>query len=162
MHISWTFTWQPEAVDHYVSNRQSASDATTVPQAFFDRLTAMGCLAEPFRSVLVPAIARRTAKYSWLMRTVQIPKSDLIKSADARTVLLGDAAHAMPIVAGEGGNHALLHGVLLGHALALSSTTESCIEKIAKFYKDQSHRWEDGVRTSQQEFTNLHKPKDHW
>ncbi|KAA6424607.1 MAG: FAD binding domain-containing, partial [Trebouxia sp. A1-2] len=111
--LSWTFTWQPEASDHKVSRRKSVDDACKIPEDFFDRLSELGPLAEPFRSILTPDAARRSAKYNWLIRSVQIPCSELLDSVDSGIVLVGDAAHAMPIVAGDGGNHALLDGMQL-------------------------------------------------
>ncbi len=161
--ISWTFTWQPEAADDYVTDRHSIDDAHTIPQTFFDRLAKLGHLAEPFQSVLSPNNARQTAMYNWLMRSIQIPKHELIKSADNGIALIGDAAHAMPIVAGEGGNHALLDGMQLGEALALAQPgTDSLVHQVQTFYQAQHARWETGVLSSQERFFELHKPIEQW
>ena len=159
--LSWTFTWQPEAGDHDISSRKSINDACKIPENFFDRLCELGPLAEPFRSILTPDAARRSAKYNWLIRSVQIPCSELQDSVDSGIVLIGDAAHAMPIVAGEGGNHALLDGMQLGEILALSNT-KAVEEKVRTFYDSQFRRWEDGHVSSQHHFSDLHKPMSQW
>lgn len=159
--LSWTFTWQPEAGGHDVSSRESVDDACKIPEDFFDRLSGLGPLAEPFRSILTPDAARRSAKYNWLIRSVQIPCSELLDSADSGIVLIGDAAHAMAIVAGEGGNHALLDGMQLGEILALS-TTQSVGQKVRTFYDSQLRRWEDGRVSSQHRFSELHKSMSQW
>lgn len=159
--LSWTFTWQPEAGGYDVSSRKSVDDASKIPEDFFNRLSELGPLAEPFRSILSPDAARRTAKYNWLIRSVRIPCSELQDSVDSGIVLIGDAAHAMPIVAGEGGNHALLDGMQLGAILARSNT-ETIEQKVRKFYDFQCRRWEDGNVTSQHHFSDLHKPMSQW
>ena len=157
--ISWTFTWQPGAADHYKTDRQSTSDAHEIPPAFFDRLARLGPLAEPFQSVFVPDNVQQTAKYNWLMRSVQVPSHELLKSADTGAAIIGDAAHAMPIVAGEGANHALLDGMQLGDALALSN---SYSKGIRLFYEAQTRRWESAVSSSQRRFSDLHRPMGYW
>ncbi|KAL0031237.1 hypothetical protein WJX77_010786 [Trebouxia sp. C0004] len=161
--LSWTFTWQPEVLvrDHDVSSRKSVNDACKIPEDFFDRLSELGPLAEPFRSIMTPDAARRSAKYNWLIRSVQIPYSELQDSAGSGIVLTGDAAHAMPIVAGEGGNHALLDGMQLGEILALSNT-ETVEKKLRTFYSSQFRRWKDGTVSSQHQFSDLHKPMSQW
>jgi len=159
--LSWTFTWQPEAGGHDVSSRKSVDDACNIPEGFFKRLSELGPLVEPFRSILSPDAARRSAKYNWLIRSVQIPCSELQDSVDSGIVLIGDAAHAMPIVAGEGGNHALLDGMQLGEILARSNT-ETIEQKVRTFYDSQCRRWEDGNVTSQHRFSDLHKPISQW
>lgn len=159
--VSWTFTWQPKADDHYITNRKSIDDARQIPQSFFDRLAELGPLAEPFNFVLNPEAAQQSAKYNWLMRSIEIPQSELSKSAAGGIALIGDAAHAMPIVAGQGGNHALLDGVQLGEILA-SSQPKSSERKIRQFYESQSERWMGGVLSSHKRFADLHKPMQQW
>ncbi len=159
--LSWTFTWQPEAGSHDLLSRKSVDDASKIPEDFFNRLSELGPLAEPFRSILSPDAARRNAKYNWLIRSVQIPCSELLDSVDSSIALIGDAAHAMPIVAGEGGNHALLDGMQLGEILARSNT-ETSKQKVRTFYDSQCRRWEDGNVSSQHHFSDLHKPMSQW
>lgn len=157
VQISWTFTWQPTEPQQYKSDRQSIGDASKIPSSFYDRLQEIGPLAEPFQSILTLDKARETAKYNWLMRTVQVPVRDLLQTAKKGIVLIGDAAHAMPIVAGEGANHALLDGVQLGEALANSPA--SLTQAVQDFYEAQHERWGDGVVHSVQCFSDLHNPK---
>lgn len=157
VRISWTLTWCPTQADQYESDRQSIHDANKIPLSFYDRLAQIGPLAEPFQSVLNLDLARRTAKCSWLMRSVRVPKVDLMRTAQKGIVFVGDAAHAMPIVAGEGANHALLDGIQLGQALG-KAVDSRLFQAVQGFYDAQHDRWETGVLQSEQSFFGLHNP----
>lgn len=159
VRISWTFTWCPAESNQYKSDRHSVHDANKIPSSFYDRLAKIGPLAEPFQSVL--SHAQQTAKYSWLMRSVRVPKVDLMETAEKSIVLVGDAAHAMPIVAGQGANHALLDGVQLGKALG-NAVDSHLYQAVLGFYDTQHDRWETGVVRSEQSFLGLHDPVNQW
>jgi hypothetical protein len=81
-----------------------------VTEMLFDLLE--GALGEPFASVFKPGEARKTGRYNWLIRPVQLDRHRLdeaLNAAGVPVVLMGDVAH---------GNHALVHGVELGECLA--------------------------------------------
>ena len=56
-------------------------------------------------------------------------------------MLVGDAADAMPIFAGEGGNHAFVDGVELGARLADGSDEN----RIGDFYERMRETWRMAV-----------------
>ena len=153
VRISWTFTWQPADALDFKSERESIHDAKTIPQSFYNRLQELGPLTEPFQSVLDLDTARRTARYSWLMRSMQVSEADLQQTAEQGIALIGDAAHAMPIVAGQGANHAMLDGVQLGLALAHNQTSQA----VHDFVQAQYGRWQSGISLSNQHFSELHE-----
>lgn len=161
VRISWTLTWQPAEVNQYKSERHCTDDAKKIPLSFYSRLAEMGSLAEPFQSVLNLDSAKQTAKYNWLMRSVRIPQNDLLRTAEKSIVMIGDAAHAMPIVAGEGASHALLDGVQLGEALG-NAVNSAPSQAVQRFYDAQQGRWETGTVFSEQCFSGLHKPSQQW
>ena len=161
VRLSWTLTWQPAEPDQYESARQSTDDANKIPLSFFERLAELGPLAEPFQSILNRETAQHTAKYNWLMRSVQVPRTDLLHTAERRIVMIGDAAHAMPIVAGEGASHALLDGLQLGKALG-DAVNGPPSHVVHDFYDAQHDRWETGIVHSEQCFSGLHKPSQQW
>ena len=161
VRLSWTLTWQPAEPDQYKSARQSTDDANKIPLSFFERLAELGPLAEPFQSVLNRETAQHTAKYNWLMRSVWVPLTDVLHTAEKRIVMIGDAAHAMPIVAGEGASHALLDGLQLGKALG-NAVNSSPSQVVHDFYDAQHDRWETGIVHSEHCFSGLHKPSQQW
>ena len=161
VRISWTLTWQPAEANQYKSERHSIDDANKIPLSFYSKLAEIRPLAEPFQSVLNHETAQHTAKYNWLMRSVRVPKMDLLHTAEKGTVMIGDAAHAMPIVAGEGASHALLDGLQLGKALG--NAVNSPPSRVAHdFYDAQHDRWQTGTAHSEQCFSGLHTPSQQW
>ena len=161
VRISWTLTWQPAEANQYESERHSIDDAHNIPLSFYRKLAEIGPLAEPFLSVLNLDSAQHTAKYNWLMRSVQVPKTDLLRIAGKGIVMIGDAAHAMPIVAGEGANHALLDGLQLGKALGNAVNCPPS-QVVHDFYDAQHDRWQTGLVHSEQCFSGLHRPSQPW
>ena len=160
VRISWTLTWQPTEADQFESARQSIDDAHKVSLSFYKKLAEIGPLAEPFQSVLNLENAQHTAKYNWLMRSLLVPWMDLLHTAKKRVVMIGDAAHAMPIVAGEGASHALLDGLQLGKALGNAVAPPGQV--VHDFYDAQHDRWQTGIVHSEQCFSGLHKSSQQW
>jgi hypothetical protein len=100
--ISWTYS-RPAHIDStsdplYRPEREK-DEATKIPQAFFTELSELAPLASPFAQFYNIDTVRSSKLYNWLMRIIQIPRQDLDSSIGSNAVLLGDAAHAMPIFA---------------------------------------------------------------
>jgi hypothetical protein len=130
---------------------RSLDDAKVIPEEFYEELQAFSSSSSPFSTIADPRKAREDKLLSWLMRSVKIPKEDVLSSLPARIGLLGDAVHAMPIVAGEGGNHAILDGLALGECLGTDMENG-----YRTFLEKEGERWERGVEQSEENVSNLH------
>jgi 2-polyprenyl-6-methoxyphenol hydroxylase-like FAD-dependent oxidoreductase len=89
----------------------------------------------------------------WLMRTSLLPLEDLLKSSKRDVVFLGDSAHAMPILGGEGANFAIEDTVMLADFIV-----EKGFQGIEIFYGDRHGCWEEGVRVSRESLKEMHLP----
>lgn len=130
---------------------RSKVDASVIPEDFFQELASFSRAEAPFSMFADAAKVRDDKLLSWLMRSVKLSPPD-VKALPPRCGLLGDAAHAMPIVAGEGGNHAILDGLALGDALANDQAGG-----YARFIEKNMQRWESGVEQSETNLADLHR-----
>ena len=99
INISWTFSRpaKENQEDHLFKPSRALDEAKSIPEEFYEELNQLGTLAQPFKEVFEPEKARMDKLYSWLMRSIPVSKADVI-SLPSNIILMGDAAHAMPIV----------------------------------------------------------------
>ena len=106
------------------------------------------------------------------MRSIRIPLEQLLDSvrgpqakgegqrkSQAPVVLIGDAAHGMPIFLGDGANHAIVDAVELGRLVDEARKRGDSFETaVRSFYKGAHQRWVDGIDTSEGRLRDFHGP----
>jgi hypothetical protein len=100
--ISWTYSRPAHSnlqSDPLYNPDRTPDESTRISEAFFTELKQLAPLAQPFAKFYNADAARSTKLFNWLMRIVRIPRQDLDLSIASNAILLGDAAHAMPIFA---------------------------------------------------------------
>ena len=144
------------------------SAAPSIPPSFFpeiDSLSTHPDLQEPFLTTFSPSNIHldRDRLLHWLMRTLLIPAPSLNNLfADSGVAIIGDSAHAMPVLGGEGANHAMRDGVDLAGWIASGTAAAGKIgtrrESVAMegFYEKCEGRWREGVRESGERIESLH------
>jgi 2-polyprenyl-6-methoxyphenol hydroxylase-like FAD-dependent oxidoreductase len=80
---------------------RTPEESMKISEAFFTELKQLTPLAQPCAKFYNADAARSTKLYNWLMRIIWIRRQDLDSSIASNAILLGDAAHAMPIFAGS-------------------------------------------------------------
>lgn len=83
------------------------------------------------------------------MRTSLTPLDELTKFLHMGIVSLGDFAHAMPILGGDGANVAIEDAVLLAECILVTARMEDV-------YKERYSEWENGLKESEERLREIH------
>ncbi|KAF2821897.1 FAD/NAD(P)-binding domain-containing protein [Ophiobolus disseminans] len=150
--MSWTYSRPSRgASDPLHKPERALSGATTVPEELYHEIDSLqGVLPEPFVSTLDTEMLRKDRILHWLMRTTLVPKEDLQSLAQDGIVLMGDAAHAQPIVGGNGANEAISDAVSLAEHIAYGQ------KDLTHWLDGRYSVWEGGVDAAQNNIAALH------
>jgi 2-polyprenyl-6-methoxyphenol hydroxylase-like FAD-dependent oxidoreductase len=76
---------------------------------------------------------------------------DLLTLAESGVLLIRDAAHAMPILGGEGANSAILDAVGFVECIASRG-----LDEVERFYERMCSEWETEVKESEEKLASMH------
>ncbi|KAF7513535.1 hypothetical protein GJ744_008829 [Endocarpon pusillum] len=147
--------------------------ATDIPDAFYHELQLLFAkteLPDPFSSTFDPARIRPERVLHWLMRTMHVSTADLHKVLDeSGIIMIGDSAHPMPILGGDGANHAIKDAVEVAGLIASSlsaqptrlgsdSSTRARFNKqaVKELYEKCWSRWQSGIMESEENIASMH------
>lgn len=129
--------------------KRSTKGASTVPSELFDELKLLKDLPEPFSSAFQVDHFRKGRILHWLMRTTNVDTADMHKLASHGILLIGDAAHAQPIIGGNGANAAIRDALELADHLAES-------KDFGAFIDAHAAKWKAGVEASKRRIAEMH------
>lgn len=152
---------------------RSLNGASDIPDAFYDELSLLfttTVLPDPFSTTFEPSRIRCERVLHWLMRTMLVSTPDLYKILDETgIIMIGDSVHPMPILGGDGANHAIEDAVELADFIATSLLAQSTsIESegstpagfnkqgVNEFHGKCAGRWERGIVASQENIASMH------
>ncbi|TKA65935.1 hypothetical protein B0A55_10357 [Friedmanniomyces simplex] len=148
--ISYTYSRRARSpVDPIFTPERSTSGASQIPDELFDEIRSLGSLDGAFEEVFDAEKMRKDRILNWLMRSVSVDVSERNAAAGQGIVLVGDAAHATPILGGYGANAAIQDGVDLAEYIVQNGTSN-----LAKFYKDVA--WRSYVRDGEAQLAKMH------
>ncbi|KAK5151091.1 hypothetical protein LTS14_009586 [Recurvomyces mirabilis] len=109
-----------EPQDPLFKPSRSKSDARETPTALFDEVAQLSSLPDIFAEVFDAEKMRKDRLLNWLMRSLPPPtEAEMTRAVQENgVVLLGDSAHAMPILGSYGANAAIEDAVALGECIA--------------------------------------------
>ena len=162
-NIGWTYSY-PTSDESAVIDPETAPKPLSRPEITSELTALRKDMSEPYSTLLSDEVLAKSSLHNWPMRSVRTPLDILLSTLEkSGIVFIGDAAHAMPIFAGEGGNHGLLDGVELG--LCLTDSNNSAVDSrfaAIQWYKSVHARWQEGVDRSEERLGSLHKPIAEW
>ncbi|KXT18013.1 hypothetical protein AC579_9603 [Pseudocercospora musae] len=127
--------------------------AREMPEELFSEIGEVrGKLEEAFRTVFDPNLMRTDRLLNWLMRTARVDRQKLREAADQGVALLGDSAHAQPILGGMGANEAIEDAIHLAAALEKGSR-----DSMKQYVNERYGVWEVGLAASEQATSKLVK-----
>jgi 2-polyprenyl-6-methoxyphenol hydroxylase-like FAD-dependent oxidoreductase len=157
--VSWTYSRPSHSYstssDPLHKPDRELSDATKIPDELFNELSAFfKALAHPFAPLFAPEVVRKDRILHWLMRTSNVAKEDAKDLAKKGVVCIGDAAHATPIVGGNGANEGIEDAVSLAEWIANEggANMEGWVEQ-------RCSMWAQGVQAAEERIGEMHKGK---
>ena len=136
--------------------QRANAGATDIPEELYEELESfmeVSQVDQAFRDCFDVGKLRSERLLHWLMRTIRIPKEDLLRLAKHGIVSIGDAVHAVPILGGHGANMAILDAIKLADVLAgedKSSGSEA-------FYESNWPSWDTAVKDSKANLAAMHQ-----
>lgn len=153
-HVDLSYTYSRPAKDNddplYKPDRPIPG-ATDIPEEFYEELAALQDLRLPFKVIFEAEAVRGDRVLHWLMRTLMPEPSEAQRLAKHNVILIGDAAHATPILGGDGANMAIRDGIDLAQHIATHG-----IDDFESFAKSKFPLWENAVDNSEITIKNMH------
>lgn len=140
-----------DATDLLYNPDRSISAAENIPEEFYNELEGLRGLDQPFADIFDAEKVRGDRVLHWLMRSA-LPISDEIqKQVSQGVMLIGDAAHTMPILGGEGANVAIQDGIDLAEHIFLHGWDD-----MKSFSSSKFNGWKQSVVDSERRLIKMH------
>jgi 2-polyprenyl-6-methoxyphenol hydroxylase-like FAD-dependent oxidoreductase len=151
--VSWTYSRPAKGSDDrcFKPNR-TLSDASEVPKEFYQEITALKDLPQPFLEIFDERKMKQDRILTWLMRASKVDLPQLYQLASNGIFLMGDSAHSQAILGGEGANIAISDGLTLAEAIAAQNG-----ETITSWYSKRFPAWQQSLEMSKTTIDEMHK-----
>jgi 2-polyprenyl-6-methoxyphenol hydroxylase-like FAD-dependent oxidoreductase len=108
-------------------------------------------LEQPFEETFSGEAILDDRTLHWLMRNILIPLPELKRLGEKGISLIGDSAHALPILGGEGASFAVSDAADLTRCI-----TQDGVKGIGEFYDGIFGEWEAELRRSEERLGKTH------
>jgi 2-polyprenyl-6-methoxyphenol hydroxylase-like FAD-dependent oxidoreductase len=164
--VDFSYTYSRPAhtrsADTLYNPTRSNASASMIPEEFYTELASLSLPPGPFSNAFSPNLVRQDRVLHWLMRTTLPSRADLSSLASHGIVLIGDSAHATPILGGNGANAAIQDAVELAETISISGKLNASDNDpdwrgvIEAFYDRSYQRWKDEVEESERAIAEMH------
>jgi 2-polyprenyl-6-methoxyphenol hydroxylase-like FAD-dependent oxidoreductase len=150
--VSWVYS-RPARCDSDPLHKpgRSTAAAKETPEAFFQEISALQNLAQPFRDIFDAERLRKERILHWLMRSVLVPTEALQELGRKNIWMMGDAVHAEQIIGGNGANAAIVDALSLAEHVG-----ENGVSNIEEWYAGRRELWEADVEKSLRNIAMMH------
>jgi 2-polyprenyl-6-methoxyphenol hydroxylase-like FAD-dependent oxidoreductase len=143
--ISHVYFRPAQASDPLHRPGRGLDDSVDILSVFFTEVSQFSGLDQPFQEPFNGEAILEDRILHWLTKTILVPLSELKRLSEKVVFLIGDSAHALPILDGEGANVAIWDAVDLARFI-----TEDGVTGIEEFYDGIFGEWEAEVRKSEE------------
>lgn len=151
--LNLSFTYSRPArndIDPLYKPNRPIAGATDIPEEYYEELSGLKNLDQPFKTIFEPEEVRRSRSLHWLMRSALIAQADALSLAERGVFFVGDALHATPILGSTGANMAITDALELGACLAESTPPP-------EFFSQRYHKWKQHVEAGEERLVMMHK-----
>jgi 2-polyprenyl-6-methoxyphenol hydroxylase-like FAD-dependent oxidoreductase len=113
VNISCVYSRPAHANDPLHRPGRGLDESVDIPSAFFTEVCQLSGLEQPFEETFNGEAILDNRTLYWLMRNILIPLPELKRLGEKGMSLIGDSAHALPILGGEGASFAVSDAVEL-------------------------------------------------
>ena len=153
VRLGYTYSRPARANDPLHQPDRPIAGAENIPDEFYAELSQFKQkeLGLGFADIFDSEKIRQDRVLHWLMRSTMVPVEDIQNLADRGVWLIGDAAHAMPILGGEGANRAITDAICLSEHLSNASTSDK-----NEFLEKRHREWRRAISESEKRLSEMH------
>jgi len=145
VNISYIYSRRARQDDQLHRPERTLQESSDISELFFAEVSTLPELEQPFKDAFDEEKMRGDRILHWLMRDILVPLGDLKSLAEKGVIAIGDAAHATPILGGEGANSAIADAVGLAEWILSQG-----VEEVSGFYDNIYGEWESEVKESEE------------
>jgi 2-polyprenyl-6-methoxyphenol hydroxylase-like FAD-dependent oxidoreductase len=149
VRISYTYSRPARENDNAFHPNRRNEQTADFRDALFEDMQGIKNLEGAFQEVFDVEKMRNDRLLNWLMRSVSVGKAQLLGAAARGVVLIGDAAHAAPILGGYGANAAITDAIDLAEHIVAK-------KDLAMFSEHRYDAWSEYVKSSESKLANMH------
>ncbi|KAK0516120.1 hypothetical protein JMJ35_002154 [Cladonia borealis] len=151
VHVKYTYSRPAHEKDPLFRPDRRVWEAETIPNEFYQEIEGLKDLGPVFGKIFHPQRVRQDKVLHWLMRSLLVPLEKLQELADQGILLIGDAAHTIPILGSEGANLAIKDGIDLANYLA-----DNAFSQLRGFYGQRYPEWQRAMSESERRLFDMH------
>ena len=153
VHLGYTYSRPARVNDPLHQADRPTAGADNIPGEIYTELSQYEekQLGPGFAEIFNSEKVRQDRVLHWLMRSTTVRLEDVEDLADRGVWLIGDAAHPMPILGGEGANQVITDAIDLGEHLSDVSPSDK-----KKFHEKKHEEWRTAVHESEGRLVEMH------
>lgn len=153
VHFGYTYSRPARLDDPLHRPDRPTTGADNIAEEFYVELSQYGQkqLGPGFAEIFDSEMVRQDRVLHWLMRSTVVRLEDAQYLADQGVWLIGDAAHPIPILGGEGANQVIIDAIRLANHLSNVSKSDK-----SRFLEKRHRQWEGAVHKSERRLSEMH------
>ena len=152
-HVSLGYTYSRPSMgsDSLHRPNRALADASNTPKEFYEELETLRDIPTPFQKIFDPSCVQKDRVLHWLMRSSVPDISAISELAYEGLLLLGDAAHATPILGSKGAERAIEDAIDLAESI-----DKNGMKDLGEFVKSREEKWLEEISAGVRRLEEMH------